>query len=128
MLLYFWFKRQFDVIQDQIIVVQNQLALVTQQLIQVQKNLNLDLKTDKENKEMSQALDEKISKLTDDVAAVKGVGDSLITLVNGLATIIADLKANATTPEQLQAIDDLSAKLEAEAQAMADAVAANPQT
>lgn len=66
-----------------------------------------------------------LSDLTDEVAAVKGVTASALTLIQGLKDQIAALIAggNGATDAQLQALHD---DLVANEQPLADAVAANP--
>jgi predicted transcriptional regulator YheO len=74
--------------------------------------------------EAQMALD--LTNLTDAVAQVKGVEDSGVVAINGLAAKVQDLinqSGNTVDPAQLQAIVD---GMKANAQPLADAIAANP--
>ncbi len=78
---------------------------------------------------MSQ-MDDEIAQLQTDVTALRGVEDSAIALINGIAQKIADAVAAAlaagATPAQLQAVSDLSTAVKTDADDLAAAVAANP--
>ncbi len=74
-------------------------------------------------------LDDQIAALTAKVAALKTVEDSAVTLITGIPAMIAkavsDALAAGATPEQLQAITDLGAALDANAAPLAAALAQN---
>lgn len=78
---------------------------------------------------MSQ-MDDEVAQLQTDVTALRGVEDSAIALINGIAQKIADAVAAAlaagATPAQLQAVSDLSTAVKTDATDLAAAVAANP--
>ncbi len=67
---------------------------------------------------MSAALD----KITAEVTETKGIIQSAVTLINGLAGQIRDLKDDPA------ALDALADSLDSDSKALADAVAANSQT
>jgi len=74
-------------------------------------------------------LDQAIADLRTQVEAETTATASAITLMNGIQAridaAVAEAEAKGATPEQLQAIKDLSAKIGTETQALADAVQAN---
>ena len=82
----------------------------------------------KTNKFMA-ALDDAIAKLTADVTAEKAVVDSAIVFINGvpglISAAVATAQAAGATADQLQALTDLSTKLEAETPALSAALTAN---
>lgn len=71
------------------------------------------------------ALQQKIDALTASVADEQTTDDSIVTLVNGLTAMIADLKNSTTDPSQLAAIDAINTALQAEKAKIAAAVLAN---
>lgn len=100
-----------------------QLTWVIQALQVITAKLNLEIS------EMAQ-IDDELAKLTSDVAAERGVVDSAVTLISGfsakLDAAVAEAKAAGATPEQLQAITDLSTAVTAQSADLGAAVAANP--
>lgn len=70
-----------------------------------------------------------ITKLQGDVAALTTADTAAVTLLNGLSTqlakVIAELAANGVTPDQMQALTDLSAAIETNTTNLAAAVTAN---
>jgi hypothetical protein len=78
---------------------------------------------------MANALDDALTQLQADVTSENTVIDSAVTLLNGIPAMIADAVAKATaagaTPAELQAVTDLSAAIQAKAQALSAAVVAN---
>lgn len=67
-----------------------------------------------------------LTKLQSDVAAQTSVVQGVSTLLSQLSKEISDLKNQGTADPTLQAaIDDLASKVEANSQALADAVTAN---
>jgi phage shock protein A len=67
-----------------------------------------------------------LTKLQSDVTAQTSVVQGVSTLLSQLSKEISDLKNQGTADPALQsAIDDLAAKVEANSQALADAVTAN---
>ena len=71
------------------------------------------------------ALQDTINQLTADVTAQRTVVDGAITLLNGLTTMIADLKGQVTDPAAIAALDSLDAAIKSSSTDLANAVAAN---
>lgn len=74
-------------------------------------------------------MDDKVTKLREDMAAERTVIDSAIAYAKGVPQLIADAVAKAieagATPEQLQAVTDLQAASEAQASDLAAAIPQN---
>lgn len=75
------------------------------------------------------ALDDAIAQLQQEVAQNTSVTDSAVALISNIPTLIntavQEALAAGATPAQLQAITDLSAKLDAESTKLGTAVTAN---